>query len=547
MGVTASHNSSVQWRRVSFRSLIALVVLVGLANLVVLLAQGPALVHSLYTNADNASGLVLPALAGHAPAGSVVDLGNHPWYEAWWFMRATAGLGGYRPLWEAAPIVAGLLAIAVVAACAWSAVGWLAGVLSAVVLLAGSEALRGVLYVPESHGLIILHAGVLCGALLIVHRTVDGDGRKPLVMALVGVPLVLFTGAGLTDQLLFISGLAPFILAPALCWLRFRSQVWRTVTAFALTSGVLSALLALLLTHVMQNRHVIHAPFPVTFVAVPAILAALQNLAGEFLSLGGGDFFGAPVSGTNLLTLVSGALVLLALAAIARLLWRWAAAMESAVEPHATRAASRELFTAYWGLVLIFVFAAFALTSVSATPTDSRYLLGAWAAVAALLGVLASAPPARTILIIVAVALFGVLNLRAELAHGVAPAGVGPDQQVAGAIEHFASANGASVGYSGYWDTAPVTWETHLRTQLYPISGCAGPTGFCAFAGAQISSWYQPRPHTRTFLLTDTRPGIPLAVGAPPARFGKPIAHRLVGEGFTVFIYDHDIAADLGP
>jgi hypothetical protein len=531
---------------VSWRALIALVVLVGAANLVVLLAQAPALVHSLYTNADNASGLVLPALATHAPAGSVIDLGNHAWYEAWWFMRATAGLGGYRSLWEAAPIIAGLLGTAVVTACAWSAVGRLAGLLCAVVLLAASEALRGVLYVPESHGSVILHAGVLCGALLISYRILDGDRRAPPAIALIGVPLVLFTGAGLTDQLLFVSALGPFILAPVLCWLRFRSRVWLRLSSFALTTGVLSALLALLLTHVMQNRHVIHAPFPVSFVAVGAMFTALQNLAGEFLSLGGGDFFGAPVSGVNLLTFIAGALVLLALAGIARLLWRWIATMDSSVQPHSARAGSRELFTAYWGLVLVFVFAAFALTSLSGTPSDSRYLIGAWAAVAALLGVLAASRLTQTILML-AVALFGVLNLRAELASGVAPAGVGPDQRVAGAIEHFASANGAIVGYSGYWDAAPVTWESRLRVQVYPINGCALPKGVCAFNGAQISSWYAPRARTRTFLLTDTRPGIPLAVTAPPASFGQPLAHQLVGEGLTVYIYNHDLAADLSP
>lgn len=58
--------------------LVGLLALVALANLVVLLAQASALVHSLYLNADNASALVLAALAGHAPAGAVVNLGNHP-------------------------------------------------------------------------------------------------------------------------------------------------------------------------------------------------------------------------------------------------------------------------------------------------------------------------------------------------------------------------------------------------------------------------------------------------------------------------------------
>jgi len=290
--VIPSRISTGGWRSASRCSLVALLALVGLANLILLLAQAPALVRSLYLNADNASALVLPALAGHAPAGSTVDLGNHPWYELWWLMRATAGLGGYRQLWEVAPILLGLLGLAVVAACAWWALGWLAGLLSAVALVAASESLRGVLYVPESHGLIVLHAGVLCGALLIVHREVSRARRRLWVLLLVGVPLVAFAGAGLTDQLLYVSGMAPFILAPALCWLRHGSRPWRAVGLFALVTGALAALLGALLTHVMQDQQVIHTPFPVDFVAAEAILVGLQNTVVALVSLGGGGFFG---------------------------------------------------------------------------------------------------------------------------------------------------------------------------------------------------------------------------------------------------------------
>lgn len=278
----------------SRRWLVGLVALVGIANFVGLLAQTPRLAHSLYLNADNASALVLPALASHAPPGSIVSLGDHPWYEPWWFMRATVGLGGHRQLWEAAPILVALLGIAAVTACAWCALGRLAGLLSGVALLAVSESLRGVLYVPESHGLIVLHVGVLCGALLIVHRRVFDGGLTPRLLLLVGVPLVVFTGAGLTDQLLFVSALGPFILAPLTCWLRLRSRAWRTVSLFALGTSVLSALLALLLTHLMQAQHVIHAPFPVDFVGSEAMLVALQNLIAAFVSPGGGAFFGGP-------------------------------------------------------------------------------------------------------------------------------------------------------------------------------------------------------------------------------------------------------------
>jgi hypothetical protein len=148
--------------------------------------------------------------------------------------------------------------------------------------------------------------------------------------------------------------------------------------------------------------------------------------------------------------------------------------------------------------------------------------------------------------VLAAVALFGVLNIRSELAGGVPPTGTAPGQSTAGAIESFALAHGASVGYGGYWDSAPVMWETHLRVRLYPIDACGTPQGWCPFGGIQINTWYTPRPHTRTFLLTDSRGGIPLEVPSPPASFGHPIAGESLGGGLTLYIYDHDIAGNLG-
>jgi hypothetical protein len=535
-----------------WRWLLWFTALVGAANLCVLLAQARTLIHSLYLSADNAAGLVLPALAGHAPAGSVVNLGDHAWYESWLLMRATASLPGYRGLWEAAPFLLGLLGIAAVSACAWWALGRVGGLLCAVTLLATSEALRAILYVPDNHGLTILHAGVLCGALLFVYRRALSDRLTPRVLILVGLPLAVFTGVGITDQLLLISGLAPFALAPLLCWWRLRSQVWRSVSAFALASGALSVVVALLFAHVMRDQNVVHAPFPVDFVGPEVFLVDLQNLIVAFVSLGGGDFFGGTASGTNLLVFLAGVLILAALACTLGVLWRWGKSLAGPASPAPThpaqspRVGARELFVAFWGSSLVLVLAAFALTSVSSTASDTRYLIGGWAALAALLGVFLTTPLAR-VLLVAAVALFGVLNLRSELASGVQPGGVGPDQAVAGAIERFAAANGATVGYGSYWDASPVTWETHLRTQVYPIQACDVPTGWCQFYGIQISSWYVPRPHTRTFLLTDTRPGIALEVSAPPASFGKPLTSATVGEGLTVYIYNHDIAADLSP
>ncbi len=534
------------WRRPSLRWLAALCALAALVNLLVLVAQAPSLARGLYLNADNATALVLPALSGHAPAGSMVNLGDHPWYEPWWYMRATAGLPGYHQLWEIAPILLGLLGIAAVSACARAALGPPAGVLTVTALLAASETLRGDLYTPEVHGLVVLHLGVLCGAPLVVHRWARAGRLAPVRLLALGVPFVVFTGAGLTDQLLLVSGLGPFVLAPLVCWARLRTPAWRAPAAFALGTALLSGLLALLLAHAMQQQHVVHAPFPIDFVGAEAILNGLQNLLVALLALGGGAFFGQAASGSSLFTFVTGVLVLLALAAVLRALWRLATGPAPA--PSAADAAGppRELFVAFWGLTLLFVLAAFALTQLSGDVTNTRYLLGAWAALAALLGMLATSTAARAALL-AGVALFAALNVRAELAAGVPPSGPAPGLRIAGEIERFAAAHGASVGYGGYWDSSPVTWETRQRVQLFPIQACDAGSGWCQFYGADISSWYLPRSHTRTFLLTDSRPGIALEVSASPAAFGHPIAGQSLGEGLTIYVYGYDLASRLAP
>ncbi len=460
-------------------------------------------------------------------------------------MRATSGLPGYRALWEVAPIVSGLLGGVGVAACAWWVLGRFAGLATGVVLLAASEAQRGILYVPESHGLIVLHLAALCGGLLFVQRRAFSGRLTPRALALVGVPLVIFTGAGFTDQLLLVSGLGSLILAPLLCWRRLGSPQWRAVSLFALAVGVLSGAVALLLNHVMQEEGVVHALFPINFVGSEAVLTGLQNLLTTLASLGGGSFFGTPASGTDLLTFGAGALTLLALAAILRMLWGWSTTVGRQPEPHAPQAASRELFIAFWGSTLVLVLAVFALTGVSASAGNGRYLVGAWAALAALLGILCTTSGARAV-VLVGVAAFGALNVHAELSTSIPPTGPGPGLAVAGQIERFVVAHGASVGYGGYWDSAPVIWETHLRVRLYPIDQCGTPQGWCPFGGAEISTWYTPRPHTRTFLLTDSRPGIQLEVTAPPASFGHPIAQETLEGGLVLYVYDHDIAANLG-
>ncbi|HUN78400.1 MAG TPA: hypothetical protein VMU32_05735 [Solirubrobacteraceae bacterium] len=526
------------------RWLAGLVAVVGAGNAIVLLAQARDLVHGLYLNADNAAAFVLPALAGQAPKGAVVNLGNHPWYEPWWLMRATVGLPHYRALWEAAPFVFTLLAMAIIALGATWALGRMAGLLSAVALIAGSETLRGILLVPESHGALMLHTALLCGGLLVVHRALMSARRPLLVEILVGAPLAIVTAAGATDQLLLFGGVAPFALAPLLCWLRTHSRVWREVSIFAVVVAVVSVVGASVLSNAMQEQGVIHAPFPIDFATTEALFTNLGNTLGAFAALGGGAFFGQPASGSTFFTAVSGLLILTALGAVLHVLWRRLRAGEVTAADELRAVGRRELFTAYWALVLVVVLLSFALTSVGGGGIgNSRYVIAGWGALAALLGVLAGSRRS-TAIVLAGVAAFAALNMRAELASGVQPAGLGPSQRLAGEIERFALAHGARIGYSGYWEAAPLTWETRLELEVRPVGPCPAPADICTFSGNYISSWYRATPGIRTFLVVDAS-GVPDEIWAPPAKLGHPLAAMVFAGGYSVYVFNHDLAANL--
>jgi hypothetical protein len=521
------------------------VVLIGLANVVVLLVQVPAIAHGVYLNSDNASALVLPALASHAAAGSVINLGDHPWYEMWWLMRSTAGLPHYRQVWESLPFVIGLLGIAAVTATAWWVGGRLAGLLCAVTLIAASASMRGILYVPETRVPLVLHAGVLCAWLLFMRERLRTKGLSRSVL-LIAILFVLFTGAGCTDQLVILGGLVPFVLAPILCWIRSGSSSWRQLSLYAVIAGIASLVIAAVLTHIMNQNHVIHAPFPLHFASSASWVANGQNLLASFASLAGGSFYEQPVSDGNLLTFVLGGLAIIALLGTLRATWHWGGWRQGSVNQAPSRdqgANARDLFIFFWALVLVVVIAAYLLTTLSGTVADSRYLLGPWVAVAALLGVFATASGAR-VAVTVAVCVFGVLIVRANLVEGVPAYGVAPNQRVAGEIEHYVQTKKADVGFSGYWDAAPVTWETDLHIRIYPIQACNLATGYCPFYNNEISSWYARRSAASTFLLTDSQPGDPLAVTAPPSAFGRPSSAAAFGP-YTVYVYNHDLTDDL--
>jgi hypothetical protein len=528
--------------------LVRFVVAVGALNVIVLLAQARDTVRQLDLGADYPMSLVLPALSGQAPAGSIVTLGNHSYYEAWWFERLTIGLPHYRQIWEAAPFVVEGVGIAVVAWCAWVAIGRLAALLCTVALLSISDGLRIVVAMSGGRVGLTVHAGALCAALLIV----GGAPRVPRLSrrALVAFTIftVVFAAAAATDQLIAITVVIPYMLAPCLWWWHARSRQARDVCLYAVATGAAAIVLALIFVSVMQSEHIVHSFDPVLFATVASLTTNLQNLVGSWAVLGGGSFFGASASGSNLLTAVLGVICVVALVAAVWAVSRRAYALLAKAPPAPVTDSGRFLFVAFWAFVIATDLALYLGTQVSSdVVSGSHYLLSAWVAVAALLGAFVRSTRLR-VTVLVGVAAFGLLTARAHIADGVPAYGPGPDQAQSAAIRDFARAHGATIGYAEYLDAPSVTWETALKTKVFPIGPCGGPaSGLCPFF-IDINTWYTPRANTRTFLLTDSRPAITGgSVTAPPAAFGKPIASAAIPPAFTVYVYRDDIAAQLGP
>jgi hypothetical protein len=116
---------------------------------------------------------------------------------------------------------------------------------------------------------------------------------------------------------------------------------------------------------------------------------------------------------------------------------------------------------------------------------------------------------------------------------------------VSGPLLRLARAERVKYGYAGYWDAAPLSWQMKTAVQLYPVGQCYRNGGFlCRVPIHRISSWYHPRPHTRTMLVVDPAQTAFGPVDAPPS-LGKP--ERVVAiRPVTVYIYPYDIAARFG-
>ncbi len=521
----------------------------GLLYLILLAHQLDSAIRITNLDADAASGPVIGELFGAAPAHANVVLGTFAWYSTLLFDLATKWLPYHRTVWEAAPYA---MVVAGAALTAWSvarvASRWAAG-LAAVLLISTSPATLRVELATTQHA-----PTWFCLALLGAFAVWLERRRAPRWPVLIVLVLVIGTivGVNASDPLLDIAGVAPFglaliatrVLAPGRDSTRAMWSGLATLAVIGVTWAITAAVMSALSVASEPGLH------------TTRVVVGHENLHNFTLwwksiaTLGNGNYFGHALSPATVLAFVCAVISVAAVVSIPWLSWRQLRRRSSAdpptggpdelADPPADPA--RTAFYVFWCSSAILLTLAFLFSAYPVDIYAGRYLVGLLYAAAAVVPA-AAAGRVRTRAIALAgtcvFALGAVVSIARQGPVPAPKANTAVTVQVANQIERIAARDHLTVGYAGYWDAAPVTWATGFRVKVYPVSVCDQRKNLCRFDLHFISSWYWPRAHTGSFLLTD--PALS-NVWIRPADLGRPTAVYRVGRA-TMYVYPYDLAA----
>jgi hypothetical protein len=509
--------------------------------LILLAVHFGAVLSATYLDADTASAPVIGQLFSTAAPHAHVVLGTFGWYSTLLFEVATRWLPLHRQIWEVAPYAMVLAATALTGWSVWRIAGAPAAALSAVLMICLAPRTLHLLLSTTEHGPVWFCAALLGAVLVLVGM--DTRRLSPILLSILALVTGVVVGVNAaSDQLVAIGVIAPFIVA--------------TVTSYAVTRGrpgglrmlqfAAGTLMVAAAAWFLTDRLMIHYNVTACGCAPSNNLLAGGDQVGtnfklwwqSVAELANGGFYGLRVSVTSLLAVACAVLALTSVALLPRLGWNEA---RSWIDDADVRApVIRLAFLVYWCASAAFLTLAFVVSAAPDGLNADRYLVGLIYAAAAVIPVVAAR---RRLFAVAALAGTIVVGLTAviSMVQGVPYQQGLPSDAEINQVERLAAENGLSVGYSGYWDAAPITWATRLRVQVYPVAPC-GPT-LCRFNLHTIDSWYTPRPGVRSFLLAD--PSLPVAV-SPTANLGPPSATYHLGP-MTMYVYPYDLAGKIAP
>jgi hypothetical protein len=512
---------------------------------VTLLVNLHAVIAAVYRNSDAAVDGVLGEAIGHFPAGSYVSLGNRGWFEEWLFLEATRGLPGHRSLWEVGPLLWSLMGLVLLIWTARRLLGWGPAALCGAALLCVGPFGRFCSVAIAWHSLSLTHtivlAAVAVGVLPQLRRvpTAGLAAGAVLVGALCAFPTA-------SDSLFIFWALIPLAVTAAVLAARSRSLPRGRLFAFTTIVVLVAAVGAWGVTSILHGEHVVARALPLELVAPSMIADNLALLVESFVYLAGGSLEAPSSSLHDVLSVVSAVLALLALLAVLDHVRRLAGRSARAGLPDRLLA-----YVVFWVTSMLAASVVFVLSDAPKDALSGRYLLSAYAATAALLPLVALRSRRARALVLAGVCVFALIatyQLASQPSLVIGRPGVAarfPGPKTTGALESFARQEHVTQGYGGYWDAEELTWATNFKVLVRPVRPCSGRRpALCYPQLGSVSSWYRPRPHTRSLLIVDAPGSSFNVVLAPDPRLGRPLASRRLGL-IDVYVYPYDIASKL--
>lgn len=517
--------------------------ILALAYGLVVLAEFRSIIGQIYLNSDSAAAPVLGHLAGEAPAGALVVLGNHPWYEEFLFLRLTSGLPDYRQLWDVAPLLWSLLGLALLGWTTARALGRSAGLLAVSAVVCVGAFGRIVFLTFDWHGLSVVHTVVIAAALVwLTPRAAAFSwwriGSMAVVLGLIGVL------PAASDQLFVFWALIPMVVTGlAVAW-RGAGRVRARMAAFAIVAAAISLVGGALVAHAMRAGGVVGYPFAFTLVPAGSVVNNVLLTFESYMYIAGGYFFGSSTSVSAWAVFASGVLTLAALVLVLVEVRRCVASAAPRPPAGDPAVGARFAYIAFWATALMTTTAVYLATSAPVDTNGGRYLLAGYVAIGALLPLLATRGLGWRLAVTAGISVFALSAIYQLLQQSFAVTGptLGPVQ--AAALTRYAQQEHVSYGYTGYWDAVELTWETRFRLQVYPVTECVPAThSLCAFPVVKISTWYTSHPRARSLLIVDPAQVAPVVTGVSPA-FGRPISSTTIGS-LSVYVFPYNIGTKL--
>jgi hypothetical protein len=509
-------------------------------------------------NSDYASDFTMPTTLVKTGAGGNTILGTAGGYVPLWFGLLTATLPLHRELWEIAPTV---LFLTTALAVGWSVAqvaSRRAAILAALLILAASPRLLYLVMAPIPHSTVVYPGTALGGAYLIWLARDDGHARvsRWLVPPLAGVLLGALIAS---DYLIIATCVVPLALTALLAGVR-RTACSRRIAVSTLVTVVLAVPIAKLTSTVMGSLgYATLAPSTETasLSALPRhaelMWEGLRSLLNGYLAQTSPGLLHHGLGAACEVITVAALLTLLVVGVkeTTKLVW-WSVRRADAPKPSRL---ARSLHIIYWSGSAIATCVAFALSIRTEYVHEAYYATLVFSLAAVIVLLPHSRSSARWLVSVGASVFFAasIVGLTSHyIEHFVSPIARAPGYQrlwvppiarYESQITAFALANHAMVGYAGYGDASNLTWISHERILVRPVSVCETSQGLgvCPFFIARVPAWYAPADRF-TFLLVDSTESY-LAV-RPPS-LGRPIASRTFGQA-QVYIYPYDLAARLG-